>query len=159
AQFAHVQMVATGWVPIGLWGLHRYFRTAQRRWLAVFSGAWILQALSNSYAFYFMAVAVGLVMIDGVVRLQGATTSRAVLHLGLATIAVAAALAPVGAAYYRVRSAYGQVRSVDEMVERSATLKSYVVGKRSIGIWRRLPTMVDADPEKELFPGIVVVLI
>ena len=32
-QIAHVQMVATGWIPIALFGLHRYFWTRRPRWL------------------------------------------------------------------------------------------------------------------------------
>jgi len=56
SQYAHVQMVATGWIPIALFGLHRYFSTRRPRWLALFAVAWILQALSNMYIGYFIAV-------------------------------------------------------------------------------------------------------
>jgi hypothetical protein len=35
-----------------------------------------------------------------------------------------------------------------------ADLRSYVVGKNSVGVWRWLPTAVGVDPEKELFPGL-----
>ena len=34
SQISHIQMVATGWIPVALWGLHRYFSTRRFRWLA-----------------------------------------------------------------------------------------------------------------------------
>ena len=57
SQISHIQMVATGWVPVALWGLHRYFSTRRFRWLAVCVAAWVLQMLSNTYVGYFIALA------------------------------------------------------------------------------------------------------
>jgi hypothetical protein len=49
------------------------------------------------------------------------------------------------------------VRPREEIVSGEADLRSYLVGKNSVGIWRRLPTMVTIDPERELFPGLFAV--
>ncbi len=158
AQIIHVQMVATGWVPIALWGLHRYFATHRRRWLAVFAAAWILQALSNLYMFYFMAVVIAIVSVDGVIR-ERERRRRASIELIAAAVTVAVVLAPVGAAYYRVRSHYGQVRSAGEIEALGADLRSYLIGSVSTGVWRWLPGFHKNDAEKELFPGVFAVLL
>jgi hypothetical protein len=149
---SHVQMIATGWMPLAIWGLHRYFATAKRWWLAVFAGGWILQSLSNSYMFYYLCVPAAAVAVDGLWRSRRRT--RDAVEILVAGVAIVAALAPVGAAYYRVRTNYHQVRNLDDMVNRSPDLRSYLEGKTSIGDGRWLPTAVVSDPEKELFPGI-----
>lgn len=157
-QISHVQMVATGWIPVALWGLHEYFETGARRWLAVFVGAYILQATSNSYVAYYAAVAVAIVAAAGVWRLRGRRL-RAVGELAVAGAAVLIVLAPVGSAYFRVKRDYGLVRSVADIAGRSADVRAYVVAKDSIGLGRWLPTAVKSDPEKELFPGVFPVLL
>jgi hypothetical protein len=53
---------------------------------------------------------------------------------------------------------YGLTRGVGEIAANGADLRSYVVGKNSIGIWRWLPTAVVTNPEKELFPGVIAVV-
>jgi hypothetical protein len=112
--------------------------------------------LSNTYAGYFIAVPIAIVVLDGVLRATGART-RVLRHLALAGLLVAATLAPAAIAYYRARTIHHQVRGVEEIVANSADLRAYVVGKNSIGIWRWLPTAVAIDPEKELFPGLFAV--
>jgi hypothetical protein len=157
AQIAHLQMVATGWMPVALWGLHRYCSTRRARWLAVFASGWVLQTLSNNYAGYFMVLPVLAIVVHQALR-HPSERGRMIAHLAAACIAVAVALAPVGAAYYRARADYRLARSVDEIAANGADLRSYLVGKNSIGIWRWLPTAVATDPEKELFPGVLVIV-
>ena len=153
SQYAHVQMVATGWIPIALFGLHRYFSTRRPIWLALFAVSWVLQTLSNMYIGYFIAVPIAVVIADAVWRARDGRP-RILLHLAAAGLLAGAALAPVGAAYYRARADYHQVRDISEVAANSADLRSYVVGKNSVGVWRWLPTAVGVDPEKELFPGL-----
>jgi hypothetical protein len=153
SQYAHLQMVATGWIPIALFGLHRYFSTRRLRWLSVFAAAWILQTLSNLYIGYFIAVPIAALIVDGLWRERNGR-ARTVAHLTAAGLLVAAALAPVGLAYIHARTGYHQVRQVYEVASHSADLRSYLVGKNSVGVWRWLPTAVGVDPEKELFPGL-----
>ena len=152
SQISHIQMVATGWVPVALWGLHRYFSTRRFRWLAVCVAAWVLQMLSNTYVGYFIALPIAVVVADGVWRERNDRT-RVLTHLAIASLLLGVALAPAGLAYYRARTGYHLVRNADEVVAASADLRAYVVGKDSVGVWRWLPTFVNIDPEKELFPG------
>jgi hypothetical protein len=156
SQYAHVQMVATGWIPIALFGLHRYCSTRRPRWLGVFAAAWVLQTLSNMYIGYFIAVPIAVVIADAVWRAREGRT-WILLQLAAAGVLAAAALAPVGAAYYRARADYHQVRDINEVAANGADLRSYVVGKNTVGVWRWLPTAVGVDPEKELLPGLFAV--
>src|SRR5262249_47386338 len=104
AQLAHVQMLATGWMPIALWALHEYFFTFKRWWLALLVAALCLQALSNSYVAYFIVVPIVAIAIDGLIaaRHHAALTAR-LAELILAGLAVVVVLAPIAAQYYRVR--------------------------------------------------------
>jgi len=153
SQISHIQMVATGWIPFALWGLHRYFSTGQFRWLVLFALSWVMQTLSNTYAGYFAALPIAIVILDGVLHAKE-RRGRVLAHLCAAGLIAGIALAPVGFAYYRARTINHQVRGVEEIVANSADLRAFIVGKNSVGIWRWLPTAVAIDPEKELFPGL-----
>jgi hypothetical protein len=155
-EMSHIQLLATGWIPIALFALHQYFFTRSRRWLVVFAAAYYLQALSNSYAAYFLALPVLIVFADGVATHRDHRWRR-VLEILIAGLVIAAALVPVAAVYYRVRATYGQVRSLGEIVERSADVRSYLVAGPSIGVWRFLPKPPPFEPEKELFPGFAAI--
>ena len=60
-QASHLQVLLYGWMPVGLWGLHRYFYSGQRKMLVVFALAFVLQGFSNGYFFYFFAAVVVIV--------------------------------------------------------------------------------------------------
>jgi hypothetical protein len=161
AQLAHIQMLATGWMPIVLWALHEYFFTVKRQWLALFVAAFCLQALSNTYLAYFIAVPVVVVAIDGLIAAghKPALTAR-LLELTAAALAVLVALAPIALQYYRVRVDYQQVRSLGEIQEGGADVRAYFVA--TSGLWRKwlsLPQPIFAQTEKELFPGLVAPLL
>ena len=59
-----IQVLLYGWTPLALWGLQRYYTTGRRSPLVVFAAAFLLQGLSNGYAFYSAAAAV--VVVGGV---------------------------------------------------------------------------------------------
>jgi len=67
-ELSHIQFIATGWLPIALYGLHRYFSTGRRGYLGTFGVGCALQALSNSYVAYFMALPIASVALDGLRR-------------------------------------------------------------------------------------------
>jgi hypothetical protein len=119
----------------------------------VFAASWVLQTLSNTYAGYFIALPITIVVLDGVLQAKEGR-GRVLAHLCAAGLIAGIALAPAGIAYYRARTTNHQVRGVDEIVANSADLHAFVVGKDTVGVWRWLPTAVTIDPEKELFPGL-----
>jgi hypothetical protein len=154
---SHVQVVDTGWLPIALLALHRYFADDDRRWLAAFAAVSVIQVLCNTYVAYFMLLPFGAVAVDALWRDRARI--RHVVELAATAAVVAAALWPVAAHYVRVRQDYGQVRRRDEMRLASADVQSYFSGSPNIGIWRRLRAGVYTEPERDLFPGFAVLVL
>ena len=152
---AHVQMVATGWIPIALCGLHRYFATRRRAGWRCSPPRWILQTLSNMYVGYFIAVPIAVVVADGVWRARRARTRIAAAAGGRRPArrrrARAGRRSPTTARARAITRCATHRRSRRPTAR---TCASYVVGKNSVGVWRWLPTAVGVDPEKELFPGL-----
>jgi hypothetical protein len=159
AQLAHIQMIATGWMPIALWALHEYLASYGRKWLALFAAAFCLQVLSNTYVAYFMVVPIVVVMAAHAAGVRG-HLRRLSLDLAVAAVVIVAVLAPVAAQYYRARTDYQQIRSPGEIQQGGADVRAYFVA--TSGLWRRwlpLPQPIFGEAEKELFPGIIAPLL
>ena len=167
SQNSHLQVLMSGWMPIGLWALHRYFGSGSRRTLALFAAAFILQALSNGYFLYFFAVPVVVVVFAELGRAaigsrrrpgHGPRTLRGLLiDLGVAAVAVLAALAPVAAAYIRVRERMGLHRIPEEIRGYSAVLSDYLALPGATLVWDGV--LKAGVAERELFPGLVVTVL
>jgi hypothetical protein len=159
----HLQVLFSGWMPIGLCGLHRYFQTGSRRALGVFAGAYALLALSNGYFLYFFAIAVVIVAVlllgQSCVAEAGPArwpvTRRRAAELGAAALAVGAAITPAALAYARVRQSLGTHRSVSEIVSYSAAWRDYLRIPEHLWLWSG--TLTVGDAERMLFPGFTVV--
>ena len=105
---SHLQVLMSGWMPIGLWGLHRYFEAGSRRALAMFVAGFALTALSHGYFFYFFSVPVIVVAASpdsvDVMRPEAlAARGGAMAELAIAAVSILLIIAPVAAAYLRVR--------------------------------------------------------
>ena len=98
AQSTHLQVLLNGWMPIGLWLLHRYFATGARRWMAAFAAVFVLQGLSNGYYFYFFLIAVTMM---AVVELAWPRVPRRqiLIDFGWAGAAIGAMILPVFLVY------------------------------------------------------------
>jgi hypothetical protein len=161
----HLQVLFSGWMPIGLWGLHRYFQAGSRRALGVFAGAYALLALSNGYFLYFFAVPVAVVAAGGLIR--GSVVARGPLRLrvpwrelaalGAAAAAVLAAITPVAIAYLRVRESYGFRRSAEEIASFSAVWSDYLRIPSGLWLWSRALNV--GEGERMLFPGVTIVVL
>ena len=162
---AQIQLLMSGWMPLGLWGLHRYFETGRRRALAVFVVAYSLLALSNGYFLYFFAVPVVSVIAAEFARRRvwsrgdGAVVRwpRMVAELTLAAAAILAAIAPVAVAYMQVRSQYGLRRSLEEMAGFGARLSDYARIPPGLRLWDGI--LRQGESERMLFPGVIVVVL
>lgn len=153
-QMSHLQMIATGWLPIALFALHRYFETSRRSWLALLGISSLLQVLSNLYVAYFMALPFAAVAATVFWRERDRT--RRILELAAVAAIVGVALVPIARHYYEVRAQYGQVRRLVEMNMGSADARSYVIGDRSVGMFR-LFRPSGLFGELELFPGVAAI--
>ncbi len=153
AQSTHLQVLINGWMPVGLWALHRYFASGSRRWLALFTAVYAILGLSNGYYLYFFVLPVA--VLTGVELLWPRQPRRRLLgDLTAAAVAVAAVIAPVAWVYYSLQRSRGFVRSFDELPALSATLADYF--RVGYGAWTWGGLLRLGGPERELFQGFVV---
>ena len=158
----HLQVLMSGWMPLSLWGLHRYFATGSRRSLALFAGAFATLALSNGYFLYFFSVPVAFIVACELARsvVVGAGAWRArvpwrrVAELAVAAAAILAAIAPAALAYVRVRQAFGFRRAVGEMEAFSAAWYDYA--RIPAGLWAWSGILRPGVGERALFPGLTI---
>ena len=155
-QIYHLQVLMAGWIPLGLWALHRFFATGSRRALAGFTACFVLQAYSNGYFLYFMSVPVAIVSVHGLWRARGERWRRSIA-LALSAVAILAALAPIAAVYLRVKHEQGLSRSLGSIVEFSPDIRAY--GHISDRLWLWGGVLPTGRPEHELFPGLGIVLL
>jgi hypothetical protein len=155
AQFAHLPWLMTGWLPVSLWGLHRYFSTGALRYLLACAAAYVLQSLTGSYFTYFALLPLAIVGIIEIWRVRP-PLGRTVRDLAVAGLFCAVTLAPVVSAYYGARKDHDFRRSPAEISAFSADLSDYFHAHNHVRLWRGAPW---GSGEHELFPGAIVVVL
>jgi hypothetical protein len=153
AQMAHVQVMASYFMPLALLGLHRYIRRRSPRWLVLFGTAWLLQALSNGYYLAYFSILVAL----WVAWFVPWRAWRTWLPIGATVAAAMVPLLPVVLAYRAAHDLYGIRRSIDEIRTFSADLTSLLHTSPHLAFWTWLN--VYRSPEGELYTGLGVLLI
>ncbi len=158
----HLQVLMSGWMPVSLWGLHRYFAAGSRRALAVFAAAFALLALSNGYFLYFFAVPVAIVAIGQLARTwaTGSGASRAGRAAGRADLGRGRARGrrrdrPCRDRLRAGAAGAGRRRAVGEMVTYSARWSDYLRIPDDLWLW--MGTLRVGDAERMLFPGLTIV--
>ncbi len=153
SQLAHIQVLSAQWMPLALLGLHAYLSTGARRWLVVFGGAWLIQALSNNYFLLFFPVLV-------VAWLAWFVDWRRAPRRGLAIVAAwvvaSLPLLPVLLKYREVHEMLGLTRKVAEIRDYSAVPASFLHAAPLMKFWREGPAHTY---EQYLFTGVTVVLL
>ena len=152
----HLQVLTNGWMPIALWALHRYFATKSRRALGGFVAAFVVQALSNGYFLFFLAVAVAIAALAELWRHRDRLATHA-MHLGVAAVTIGLLIAPIAATYVRVKREQGLSRTRGDAVQFGARPSDYLTVSSQPRLWSRVLPI--GAGEKELFPGLVVVVL
>ena len=157
---SHLQVLAWGWMPIALWSLHRYFARRSILALSVFVAAFTIQALSNGYFLYFLAIAVVFVVVAGLASgpASFADRLRMVRALAVAALIILGFVGVVAVAYLSVRHQYGFIRPYDDWTMFSADVRSYFSVPSSVHLWSAWLNG-DLAPERQLFPGLAVLLL
>ena len=155
AHIAHLQWLMTGWLPLSLWALHRYFSTGALRFLLATAIGYALQSLSTTYCTYFALLPIGAIAIAETWRVRPAL-KRTAAHAVLAAALVAAALAPVVRAYSVVRADREFRRAPYEIEMYSADVSDYVRAHNLVRLWRHAGSDTG---EHELFPGAIVIVL
>lgn len=122
-----IQVLTYGWTPLALWALQRYYATGRRAALAAFAASFLLQGLSNGYAFYSGAAAV---VVVGAVGLRDGFRPRRLVELTVTAALMLAVLLPVIGAYRRARVDHDWYRTRAENVRFSARARMY------LPVWR-----------------------
>ncbi len=152
AQTPHIQVLIYGWMPIALFALHRYFATADRRWMAVFAASYATLALSNGYYLYFFLVPIA-VLAAIEFAWPRVPRRRMLLDFTIAAAAVGLVMAPVAWIYYTLQRDRGFVRSAEELPGLSAQLTDYLRIGGDAWSWHGL--LQTGGAERQLFLGFV----
>lgn len=151
-ELAHVQVLSSYWLPVVLLGLHGYLDTRRRTWLAVFGGAWLLQAFANGYFLLFGGVLVGL----WILWFASPRDRWPALMPIVATWLVASLpLVPVLLGYQRLHARFGLRRDAHEALAFSASPASWAEASGRLVTWAG----VLRDGGDNLFPGVTVLLL
>jgi hypothetical protein len=156
SQYSHLQVLSTYWMPLALYGLHRYFAARRVRALAGAAAALALQNLSCGYYLLFFppfAAAYGLfeMIRRGLVR-----DRRTWISIAVAAIAVAAITWPFVAPYLELRrTADVGVRTREEVEQFSADVYAFGTASHFSRLWGE---RIRAFPrgEGEGFPGFTI---
>lgn len=155
AQIAHIQVLASWWMPLALLALHRLaeHRTtrAARAWSALFLVSWLLQVLTNGYFLFYFSFLIGLWILWFLVRPNRFALAARLL---LAWCLVALLLLPVLLRYKGAHARWGLARDLPEISRYSADLPSFVTGSSLLRWW---PFHPESRPEQGLYPGVVPV--
>jgi hypothetical protein len=158
AQYSHLEVLSSQWMPFTLYGFRRFFVTARWRPLLGGAAALVAQALSCGYYLaYFTPFAVAYCVYEMVVRgkLSDGRTWRALLGAGgVALLVTAFFLWP----YLQVRRlADTGVRDPAEIQELSADTHAFATASENSRLWG---TRIRARPRVygQGFPGFAILL-
>jgi F5/8 type C domain len=154
AQFAHIQVLSSYWMPLALLGLHKFIETPRWPWLLLFAVSWYFQALACGYYLFYLSVLIGLWLLwFAVGRIRWADFGR----LMIAWAGAVLAFLPIALGYLKYQRAYGLRRWPDEIQAFSADVASVLNASGNLRLWGWLD--VGARPESELFPGAALTLV
>src|SRR3954465_12589166 len=147
-QLAHLQMLSYYWAPVALLALHGYLRSHRTPWLALFAGAWLLQALTNGYALFHLSVLVAMWV------LWFMRPWRTAIPVIAAWACAALPLVPILLKYREVHRFLHLTRDINEIKRFGADLSGFGAASADALVWgSRLFT---SSAETALFPGITV---
>ena len=152
AQLPHVQTLATFYMPLALLGLHAYWRSGQRRWLACLFAATVANGLVSGYHLVYFAVPLGVALV----WMAAASRDWRRPAIAAGTVAFAGlALLPVLLPYRRVHAHWDLRRGIGEMLTFSADVASFMSG--APWLWLKpLPKLID-KPEADVYPGLALI--
>jgi hypothetical protein len=153
AHFPQIQVMTSYWMPLALLGLHQYMIRRERRWLLLFGGAWLMQALSNGYYLVFFPVLLGLWMLWFAMSRQ---TIRALRAIVTTFILASLPLIPLLWSYRQIHTGFGFQRDPGEVNGFGADVTSLLDASSLLKFWR-LTRFHQA--EGELFPGFTAMLL
>lgn len=151
---AHLELLASYWLPIVLLALHRWSSTLRPGWLVVLGVALLMQALTSGYYYFFSSVLVALWLIWFTPR---GLAPRAYVRLAMALLLPLLILTPMLIEYRNAHAALGLSRGITEIEQLSADLSGLITAPALLALWKS-PAAWDR-PEGALMPGLTVVVV
>jgi hypothetical protein len=154
AQVAHIQVLASFWMPLALAALHRYVADRRARWLVLFGVATAFQGLTNGYYLFFFPVLVALWVLWFAPRNRVRATAGAV---GAALAAATAPLVPLLLHYRAAHARYHLERASSEVSRFSAGIDDLLNASANLTVWGGW--LGSREFETQLFPGLTGILV
>lgn len=154
AHLPHLELLSSYWLPLVLLGLHQWSVTLRGRWLALTSGALVMQALTSGYYFVFLGILLALWLIWFTPRRLPLVDY---LRLGAALGAPVLLAAPVFLAYRQAHQALGLSRGIGEIEIYSADLTGLLTTPRLLALWTSPESFWRS--EGELWPGALAIVL
>jgi len=158
AQISHLQVLSTQWMPLALWGLHRFIQHGSRRALAGGTASLVMLHWSCGYYILFFAPCVVAFCLHELWRANHLRSSQRWAGLITAGAVSLALTLPVLLPYLNVRATYGFQRGREEILSFSANLWALATSSQALTIWG--PVM-QAMPvaEGEGFLGVTIAVL
>jgi len=153
----HIQMQLYAFIPLTLLGVHRFLQTRQRRFLALASASFVLQALAGTYLGAICAIALATAM--AVLLPTTPLRFRDWTALGAAFVLAALVLLPFTLPYLGVHRELGVEWDLGGLSSLSATWESYIAS--SSHLYRGLTESVTEASRRTdfLFPGLTLLVL
>jgi hypothetical protein len=155
SHLAHLQWLMTGWLPLSLWALHRYFRRPRARTLLLCAACFVIQAATASYFTYFGLVPLAVVAAVDWWRTRFAV-AQVVRDAVPAIVLVMLVMLPIARGYYEVRAQQGLKRSPSDITAMSADIEDYVSTSPALKVWGAIGS---GRGEHELFMGAIAMVL
>jgi len=141
---SHVQIIASGWIPLTLAALLLFHRTGSVKHAALFAAAFVMNGLTNIYWLMFTAFAVAVT-----IAFLRIVNRRLVIALVVAGLVLLPFLIP----YQVVSKTYRMSRTSRESMGGSATWGDWVTASPASLLygWR------EGHQERHLFPGVLAI--
>ena len=138
SQVPHLQVMSSQWMPLALWGFHRYIAFRSTRGLIGGTIALVLQNWSCGYYLLYFAPFVPLFVVQQLWSAGRLGDRRAWASLAAAALATIGLTLPFLLPYLEVQRLYAFERPFGEVLAFSANVWSYATAAEPIHLWGRL---------------------
>ncbi len=153
AHLEHLELLASFWLPLVVWSLHRWHERRTIGWLVVLAATLTAQALTSGYYFFFAGVLVAAWLVWFEARL---ITRGEAARLAVALLVPLVVVAPILWRYREIHAVYGLTRTITDIELFSADLADFFTAPAMLAWWRSAPGPI---AERALFPGVTALLL
>jgi len=158
SQIPHLQVMSSQWMPLALWGIHRYIWHGSLRALAGGTVALVFQNWSCGYYVLYFAPFVPLFAAQQLWSAGRLRDARLWSGLAIAAVITTALTMPFLLPYLEVQRLYAFERPYGEVLTFSANVWSYATAAEPIHLWGRL-LRYHPHGEGETFLGVTAVIL